>query len=166
VHALAGRADDRPLSPSLRPSDRGHPLEQQVRLATDERLLPQALQETGYETAIVGKWHLGHADRKYWPRQRGFDYQYGALLGEIDYFTHSAHGTTDWFRNNQEVKEEGYVTELIGQDAVRVIEKHDPARPLFLYLTFTARTRPTRRRRPRSTSTRTSRTPAAARTPR
>lgn len=107
-------------------------------LATDEWLLPQALQAAGYYTAIVGKWHLGHADRKYWPRQRGFDYQYGPLLGEIDYYTHSAHGERDWFRNNEPVTEPGYVTELLGQDAVRVIESHDPSRPLFLYLAFTA----------------------------
>ena len=107
-------------------------------LATDEWLLPQALKEAGYRTAIVGKWHLGHADRKYWPRQRGFDYQYGPLLGEIDYFTHSAHGVRDWFRDNEPVVEEGYVTELLGTDAVRLIEGHDPATPLFLYLTFTA----------------------------
>jgi arylsulfatase A-like enzyme len=107
-------------------------------LATDEWLLPQALREAGYRTAIVGKWHLGHADRKYWPRQRGFDYQYGPLLGEIDYFTHSAHGKRDWFRDNQPVVEEGYVTHLLGQDAVRLIEGHDPKVPLFLYLTFTA----------------------------
>ena len=64
-------------------------------LATDEWLLPQALKEAGYYTAIVGKWHLGHADPKYWPRQRGFDYQYGPLIGEIDYFTHEAHGVVD-----------------------------------------------------------------------
>jgi len=44
-------------------------------LPTDEWLLPQALKEAGYETAIVGKWHLGHADPKYWPRQRGFEAQ-------------------------------------------------------------------------------------------
>jgi len=107
-------------------------------LATDEWLLPQALKEAGYRTAIVGKWHLGHADRKYWPRQRGFDYQYGPLLGEIDYFTHSAHGTRDWFRNNEPVKEEGYATQLLGTDAVKLIDSHDPKTPLFLYLTFTA----------------------------
>src|SRR6516164_2784982 len=91
-------------------------------LATDEWLLPQVLKEAGYTTAIIGKWHLGHADRTYWPRQRGFDYQYGPLLGEIDYFTHSAHGTRDWFRNNQPVSESGYVTQLLGKDAVRLIE--------------------------------------------
>ncbi len=107
-------------------------------LATDEWLLPQALKEAGYRTAIIGKWHLGHADPKYWPRQRGFDYQYGPLLGEIDYYTHAAHGTVDWFRDNKRVSEPGYVTELLGDDAVRVIAGHDPKTPLFLYLAFTA----------------------------
>lgn len=107
-------------------------------LSTDEYLLPQMLKDAGYRTAIVGKWHLGHADRKYWPRQRGFDYQYGPLLGEIDYYTHSAHGTRDWFRDNKPITEEGYVTELLGDDAVRLIEGHDSKVPLFLYLTFTA----------------------------
>jgi arylsulfatase A-like enzyme len=107
-------------------------------LATDEWLLPQTLKEAGYTTAIVGKWHLGHAQRAYWPRQRGFDYQYGPLLGEIDYFTHAAHGVRDWFRDNQPVEETGYVTTLLGTDAVKLIERHDPQTPLFLYLTFTA----------------------------
>lgn len=107
-------------------------------LATEEWLLPQALKDVGYKTAIVGKWHLGHADRKYWPLQRGFDYQYGPILGEIDYFTHSAHGKVDWYRNNELVNEEGYVTTLLGQDAVRLIDEHDATTPLFLYLAFTA----------------------------
>lgn len=53
-------------------------------LATDEWLLPQVLKDVGYKTALIGKWHLGHGDKKYWPKQRGFDYQYGALIGEID----------------------------------------------------------------------------------
>jgi arylsulfatase A-like enzyme len=107
-------------------------------LPTDEWLLPQTLKEAGYETAIVGKWHLGHAKQEFWPRQRGFDHQYGPLLGEIDYFTHEAHGKRDWFRDNKAIKEKGYVTTLFGDEAVRLIRTHDPARPLFLYLAFTA----------------------------
>ncbi len=107
-------------------------------LPTDERLLPEALKEAGYRTVMVGKWHLGHADRKYWPRQRGFDYHYGAVLGEIDYFTHSSSNVRDWYRDNKPVKEEGYVTQLLGKDAVARIMEHDPKTPLFLYLAFTA----------------------------
>ena len=107
-------------------------------LATDEFLLPQALKQAGYRTALIGKWHLGHADRKYWPRQRGFDYFYGPLVGEIDHFKHEAHGVTDWYRNNELLVEEGYDTELFGADAARRIGQHDPDMPLFLYLAFTA----------------------------
>lgn len=107
-------------------------------LATNEWLLPQLLKDAGYRTEMIGKWHLGHADRQYWPRQRGFDYHYGAVLGEIDYFTHDAHHVRDWQRNNKTVNEKGYVTQLLGRDAVRRVEAHDAAKPLFLYLAFTA----------------------------
>lgn len=107
-------------------------------LAIDEHTLPQALKDAGYLTEMIGKWHLGHADRNYWPRQRGFDYHYGAVLGEIDYFTHSANDVRDWQRDNEEVQEEGYVTRLLGADAVKRIEGHDASKPLFLYLAFTA----------------------------
>jgi len=107
-------------------------------LDTSEFLMPQALKEAGYKTAIIGKWHLGHADKKFWPKQRGFDYQYGAMIGELDYFTHDEHGVLDWFRNNEPVKEEGYTTTLLGKDAAKLIDEHDTNTPLYLYLTFNA----------------------------
>jgi len=107
-------------------------------LSTDERTLSQALKEAGYSTAIVGKWHLGHGDKKYWPQQRGFDHQYGPLIGEIDYFTHEASGVVDWYRNGEVVKEEGYSTTLLGDEAMKVIEAHDTSKPLCLYLAFNA----------------------------
>ncbi len=107
-------------------------------LDTGEWLMPQCLKEAGYKTAIIGKWHLGHADKKWWPKQRGFDYQYGAMIGELDYFTHDEHGVLDWFRDNEPVKEEGYTTTLLGKDAARLIEAHDVSTPLYLYLAFNA----------------------------
>ena len=103
-------------------------------LPTDERTLPQALREVGYQTAMVGKWHLGHADKKYWPQNRGFDYFYGNIVAEVDYFTRERGGVVDWQRNGKFLKEPGYYTELIGNDAVRIIETHDTSRPLFLYV--------------------------------
>jgi arylsulfatase A-like enzyme len=107
-------------------------------LATNEWLLPQALKEAGYNTAIIGKWHLGHGDTKYWPRQRGFDYQYGAMIGELDYYTHSDAGVLDWFRNNKPVHEKGYTTQLLGDDAVKYINDQSADKPFYLYLAFNA----------------------------
>jgi arylsulfatase B len=107
-------------------------------LDTTEWLLPQSLKEAGYNTAIIGKWHLGHAGKKYWPKQRGFDCQYGAMIGELDYFTHEEHGVLDWYRDNKPVREKGYTTQLLGDDAVKYINAQDPNKPYYLYLTFNA----------------------------
>ena len=107
-------------------------------LDPSEWLLPQALRESGYKTSIIGKWHLGHADKKFWPKQRGFDYQYGAMIGELDYFTHDEHGVLDWFRDNEPVKEEGYTTTLLGKDAAKYIDAQDASTPFYLYLAFNA----------------------------
>ena len=105
----------------------------------DERLLSTALKEAGYTTALIGKWHLGHAVKEQWPNQRGFDYFYGQLTGEIDYFKKTGHGgAADWRRNDKQVREPGYATALLGRDAVRLIGKHDRQAPLFLWLSFSA----------------------------
>ena len=103
-------------------------------LPTDERTLPQALKDAGYQTAMVGKWHLGHADQKYWPQNRGFDHFYGNLVGEVDYFTKERGGLVDWQRDGKFFKEDGYYTTLIGNEAVNIIENHDTSKPLFLYV--------------------------------
>ena len=104
----------------------------------DERMLPQALKEAGYRTAICGKWHLGMQSRSLLPMQRGFDHQYGHYLGMIDYYTHLRDGGLDWHRNGKALWEKGYTTDLIGREAVRIVEGHDPSRPLFLYVAFNA----------------------------
>lgn len=102
-------------------------------LPTDERTLPQALREAGYGTYMVGKWHLGHADRKYWPQNRGFEHFYGNVVGEVDYFTHDRGGVVDWQRNGTFLKEEGYYMDLIATEAEKLIAAHDLQKPMFLY---------------------------------
>ena len=44
----------------------------------------------------------------------------------------------DWFRDNKPVREKGYTTQLIGNDAVKYINAQDPNKPFYLYLTFNA----------------------------
>jgi len=102
-------------------------------LALDEKTLPQALKEAGYKTLMTGKWHLGHADKKFWPQNRGFDYFYGNVVGEVNYFTRERGGLIDWQRNGKFLKEQGYYTDLIGDDAVRLIDQQDGKQPFFLY---------------------------------
>ena len=120
-------------------------------LPTDERTLPQALKDVGYETEMVGKWHLGHADKKFWPQNRGFDHFYGNLVGEVDYFTKERGGIIDWQRDGKFLKEDGYFTTLIGNEAVNIIKRHDASKPLFLYVASLAPHAPYQA--PRRTST-------------
>jgi arylsulfatase A-like enzyme len=107
-------------------------------LKLEERTLAQALREAGYETSIVGKWHLGEFQPEYRPTRRGFDHQYGLWFGMIDYFTHRRDGTLDWHRDDQPCDDEGYSTHLIAREACRLIRERQTDKPLFLYLPFNA----------------------------
>ena len=52
----------------------------------DEHFMPQSFLAAGYQTAIVGKWHLGHSQQTFHPNQRGFEHFYGHLHTEVGYF--------------------------------------------------------------------------------
>lgn len=107
-------------------------------LPLEERTLPQALKDAGYATAIVGKWHLGHARPEYLPTRRGFDRQYGHYNGAIDYFTHDRDGGHDWHRDDKESRDEGYATHLLGKEAAKFVAETAGKKPFFLYLPFNA----------------------------
>ena len=62
----------------------------------------------------------------------------GLWVGMMDYYTHSHEGRDDWYRNDEPLKEEGYATDLIVNDAVRVIGEQPKDKPLFLYVSFNA----------------------------
>ena len=110
----------------------------QYGLPLEERTLPDALREAGYATAVCGKWHLGHHQPAYLPTRRGFDHQYGHYNGALDYFTQVRDGGHDWHRDDRACYEQGYCTFLLADEAVRLIRRHDPQAPLFLYLPFNA----------------------------
>jgi arylsulfatase A-like enzyme len=105
-------------------------------LPLQERTLANALKDAGYETAITGKWHLGEFEPAYLPTARGFDHQYGHYFGALDYFTHIRDDVLDWYRDDKPLKEEGYSTHLIAQEANRLIKAKAKGKPLFLYVPF------------------------------
>jgi len=105
----------------------------------NERFMPEAFQAAGYQTAMVGKWHLGHAQMTYHPNQRGFDHFYGHLHTEVGYFPPFANqGGRDFQRNGESIDDQGYETFLLADEASRYIRERDKDRPFFLYVPFIA----------------------------
>ena len=110
-----------------------------VGIHPDERFMAQAFKEAGYQTAAIGKWHLGHAQQTYHPNARGFDHFYGHLHTEVGYFPpFASQGGRDFQRNGKSIDEDGYESFLLADEAVRWIEQRDADRPFFLYLPFLA----------------------------
>lgn len=58
-------------------------------LPLEEKTLAQYLKEAGYNTNLIGKWHLGFHQKAFNPIQRGFDSFFGYLGAYVDYFDHS-----------------------------------------------------------------------------
>ena len=56
-------------------------------LTLNRTLLPEALRTLGYDTHLVGKWHLGHCNKAYLPLSRGFDTHFGYWEGAEGYWT-------------------------------------------------------------------------------
>ncbi len=107
-------------------------------LPESESTLADDLRAAGYETALVGKWHLGMTRPEHLPSARGFEHHYGPYGGMVDYWRHRRLGALDWHRAGQPVREEGHATDLLAAEAVRILEERPLERPLFLMLSFTA----------------------------
>ena len=111
---------------------------QKLGLGLEEKILPQYLKELNYSTYLLGKWHLGSYIPDYFPTRRGFDYFYGYLTGGIGYWDHTHGGGHDWQRNEVGLREDGYVTQLIKNDTLKIINDHDFTNPIFLNVNFGA----------------------------
>jgi arylsulfatase A-like enzyme len=101
-----------------------------------EKLFPQYLKPAGYATGQFGKWHLG-PDLTWSPALRGFDEVFGFLgRGAHDYFKLDD-PNDPIYRGTEVVKETGYLTDRLGEEAAAFITKHK-AQPFFAYLAFNA----------------------------
>lgn len=105
-----------------------------------EHFLPESFKAAGYQTAMIGKWHLGHTIEQHTPNARGFDHFYGHFNTDVDYFTHSFADGYDFQENGTSVRHDGeYATDVHGDQAERYIrELRNPDQPFFLYVPFLA----------------------------
>jgi arylsulfatase A-like enzyme len=111
----------------------------ELALPPDTVTLPRALQSRGYDTCLVGKWHLGSLP-KWGPNHFGFDHSYGSLAGGISPWNHrykKGDYSITWHRNEELIEESGHVTDLLTDEAVQWIETRGPS-PFFLYVPYTA----------------------------
>lgn len=79
---------------------------------------PKLLQTNGYQTAMIGKWHLVSDPT-------GFDF-WQILPGQGVYYN------PPMIRNGERIKTKGYVTEIITDTAIDWLDKRDPSKPFLL----------------------------------
>lgn len=121
---------------------------------TTQPLISKVLQQGGYYTGAVGKWHMGAAPQ-FHPNARGFDDFYGFLGGGHKYFPEDyrrryeqqlkANVDRIWDyitpleHNGKEVKETKYLTDALSHEAVRFVKQAaEREQPFFLYLAYNA----------------------------
>jgi arylsulfatase A-like enzyme len=97
------------------------------------------LKQSGYQTALIGKWHLGYLPN-FGPMQSGFDEFFGIMSGAADFFTHKdMRGDSDLYEGKVPVERIGYTTEMLTERAVEYISNHGKRlSPFYLSLHYTA----------------------------
>ena len=104
--------------------------------------IAEALKTEGYNTGLIGKWHLGDKTQNH-PLKNGFDYFWGFISGARNYF----YNPNEEFRNSirnvvenyTQTKFDGYLTDVLGDRAIGFINKnHESNNPFFLFLSFNA----------------------------
>ncbi|MFV0483577.1 MAG: sulfatase [Bacteroidales bacterium] len=117
--------------PGFDPAFNGMPL--------TETTIASRLQNLGYKTGLIGKWHLGE-DSVFHPLNRGFDEMWGYLKGGHDYFKSKPKGKGYLapiecnYKTPQKIT---YITDDKGDECVDFIARHKDE-PFFLYASFNA----------------------------
>jgi len=105
----------------------------------DGPTLPMMLNQAGYNTGMVGKWHLG-LESPNTPNERGFEF-FNGFLGDMmdDYYTHLRHENNYMRLNKEIVNPEGHATDVFTSWAIDFLNKQKKIKkPFFLYLAYNA----------------------------
>lgn len=104
----------------------------------EEITIAEVLRDSGYRTALFGKWHLG-AHEDHGPTQQGFDQFFGLRGGFIDNYNHyflHRDGFYDLYEGTQEVFFKGeYFPDLMTERAVRFVDENKDE-PFLLYVAY------------------------------
>ncbi|XP_077524629.1 arylsulfatase B-like isoform X1 [Amblyomma americanum] len=113
-------------------------------LPLEYKIMPEHLKDLGYETHLVGKWHLGYHNLDYTPTSRGFDSFYGLHNGPNDYYKgimeQGISRGLDFWNNTEPLvpDEQVYATTAFTEQAKSIIVNRNTSKPLFLYLAHQA----------------------------
>jgi len=110
----------------------GQDVDQQIGLTAHNITLSSLLKQQGYQTVLIGKWHLGKQPQHH-PNQHGFEEFYGVLEGAADYISHQP----GLYHNTQLMKQEGYLTDLFTGKALAFLAQPH-TKPFFMSLQYTA----------------------------
>lgn len=107
-------------------------------LSPEHPTIASLLKANDYETALIGKWHLGWKP-EFGPNHHGFEEFFGILSGAGDYFTHQSSDSKapDLWENLTPVERVGYLTDLLSDRAAAFITR-TRSKPFYLSLHYTA----------------------------
>jgi arylsulfatase A-like enzyme len=145
---MTGRYQDRfgyTTNPSV------DPYNEKAGLPLEEENMAEVLTKVGYQSAIIGKWHLG-SHIKHHPLNRGFDYFYGFLSGGHNYLPElltvedltKVKRKWQWYstrimENHNRIDIDDYLTDELSDATTRFIEeKSKEKNPFFVYLAYNA----------------------------
>lgn len=95
------------------------------------------LQDAGYKTAHIGKWHLGHLPETK-PNGQGFDYSFGHMQGCIDNYSHffywNGPNRHDLWLNGNEIWRDGQYFGDMLRDHCQTFITDNKDQPFFVYM--------------------------------
>ena len=106
-------------------------------IPTEHPTIGSLIKAAGYNTALIGKWHLGYLP-EFGPTRHGYDEFFGILSGAGDYFSHvDPEGVPDLWEGEVPVEKVGYLTDLLTDRAIDFVKKSRKV-PFYLNLNYTA----------------------------